>query len=257
MQTHPGTVGLGNFAQLLHQVQQAGLDRFAVPETGAVFNVNAIGRGVLADHQKLLDAAGKQRLRFAQHIADGARDQITAHRRNDAKGTAVVAAFADLEVGKVARRELDACDAKGIGHQVDKGVMRFGQMGMDGVHHLLRGVGSGHGQHAGVHLAYQVPAGTALARRHGLGTKAAGHDDLAVFGQRLAYGVQAFAHGVVNKAAGVDDHQISALQGLGGLVALGAELGQDQFGVRECLWAAQTDETHLGRGLGSIGCRGR
>ena len=88
---------------------------------------------------------------------------------------------------------------------------------MDGVHHLLRGMRAGHGQHPRVHLAHHIAAILA-----GLGAQAAGDDDAAVFGQRLANGVQAFLHRFVDKAAGVDDDDVSALEGLGGLVALGA-----------------------------------
>jgi hypothetical protein len=86
------------------------------------------------------------------------------------------------------------------------------------------------------------------SRRARLGAQAAGDDDLAVLGQRLADGVQAFLDGVVDEAAGVDDHQVGALEGLGGLVALGAQLGEDQLGVGQRLGAAQADEADLGRG---------
>src|SRR2546427_280386 len=92
--------------------------------------------------------------------------------------------------------------------------------------------------------------------RSRLGTQAARDDDLAVLGQRLANGVQALAHGVIDEAAGVDDHQVSALEGLGGLVALGAELGKDEFGVRECLWAPEGHEAHARSGRAGRGCHG-
>ena len=59
--------------------------------------------------------------------------------------------------------------------------------------------------------------------------QAAGDDDLAVLGQGLANRVQAFLDGIVNETAGVDDDQIRAFKGLGGLVALGAELREDEF----------------------------
>jgi hypothetical protein len=72
----------------------------------------------------------------------------------------------------------------------------------------------------------------------------------AVGGQRLADGVQAFLHRIVNEAAGVDDHQVSAFAGLAGFVAFGAQLREDQFGVRERLGAAQRDERNLRGALG-------
>ncbi len=69
---------------------------------------------------------------------------------------------------------------------------------------------------------------------------------LAVFGQGFANGVQAFLHGIVNEPAGVDDDEVGALEGLGGFVALGAELREDEFGVRQRLGAAQADESDFG-----------
>ena len=102
-------------------------------------------------------------------------------------------------------------------HQVDEGIVRLGQVQVHRVHHLLRGMRAGHGQHLRVHLAHQVAA--VVAR---LGAQAAGDDDLAVLGQRLADRVQAFLHRVVDEAAGVDDHQVGAGVALAGRVALGA-----------------------------------
>lgn len=59
--------------------------------------------------------------------------------------------------------------------------------------------------------------------------QAAGHDHPAVFGQRLADGVERLLHGGVDEAAGVDDHQIGAIIRLGRLVAFGTQLGEDLF----------------------------
>ena len=161
----------------------------------------------------------------------------------------MVAAFADLQVSVVAGRELDTGLAPELGallrHQVDKRVVRFGHMQVDRVHHLLRRMRSGDGQHAGVHLAHQVAAAVT-----GSGTEATGDDDFAVGRQRLADGVEALANRVIDEAAGVDDHQVGAGEGLAGLVALGAELGQDQFGVGQCLGAAKRDKADPGRRLG-------
>ena len=101
----------------------------------------------------------------------------------------------------MARGELEARHTKGLRHQVQKRVVRLGQVQVDGVHHFLGGVRAGHGQHPRVHLAHHV---VALCIR--LGAQAAGHDDAAILGQRFANGVQALAHRVVNESAGVDDN---------------------------------------------------
>ncbi len=53
--------------------------------------------------------------------------------------------------------------------------------------------------------------------------KAAGHDNLAVFGQGFADGVEAFLHGFVDKAAGIDDDEIGTGIRAGNFVTFGAE----------------------------------
>ena len=55
-----------------------------------------------------LHAAHRELLGFAQHLVDRARHQVAAHRRDDAEAAAVVAAFGNLQVRVVLRRQLDA-----------------------------------------------------------------------------------------------------------------------------------------------------
>ncbi len=52
-------------------------------------------------------------------------------------------------------------------------------------------------------------------------------------------------HGVINEAAGVDDDQVSASKSFRGLIALGAELRQDQFGVGQSLGTAQAHKANF------------
>ena len=59
-------------------------------------------------------------LGFAQHIRGGARDERAAQMRNDAEGAAVVAAFGNLQIGVMARRELHAL----LGQEIEKRIMR-------------------------------------------------------------------------------------------------------------------------------------
>ena len=132
----------------------------------------------------------------------------------------MIAAFADLQIGVMLGRELDAEGR----HEVQKRVMRLGHMQVYGVHHLLRRMGTGNGQHFRVNLAHQVVAGNSR-----LGAEAAGDDHATIGSQGLADGVKALPHGVIDEAAGVDNHQIGAFKGLGGLVAFRAQLGQDQL----------------------------
>ncbi len=165
VQTNPGAQAAECFTQLQH----ARLDRAAVPEVGLVLDVDAIGAGVLGDHQNFLDAGLDQTLGFAQHFAHRAADQLAAHRRDDAEAATVVAAFGNLQVGVVARGQLDTLRR----HQVDQRIVVLA-----GWHHFVHRVDhlfvllrTGHGQHARVHVA-----NVAFFDAH-----AAGDDDLAVF----------------------------------------------------------------------------
>ena len=102
--------------------------------------------------------------------------------------------------------------------------MRFGQMKMHCIHHLLGGVRPSHCQHSRVHGRHHIPARFIL-----LCTQAPGDDDPTVFSQGFANRVQALLDSIVNETAGIDDDQISALECLGGLIPLSTQLGQDQF----------------------------
>ena len=74
-----------------------------------------------------------------------------------------------------------------------------------------------------------------------VGAEAAGDDDPAVRGQRLADRLEALGLGAVEEAAGVDDHRLGAgVVGRDG-VALGAQPGQDALAVDQRLGAAEAD----------------
>ena len=80
-----------------------------------------------------------------------------------------------------------------------------------------------------------------------LGAEAAGDDDLAVFGQRLADRVERFLHRRIDEAAGVHDDEVGTRVGRGRSVALGAQLREDAFGIDQRLGTAQRDKSDLGR----------
>ena len=67
-----------------------------------------------------LTPAVDQPLGLAQHIVGRPRDQIAAQLRNDAEGAAVVAAFGNLQIGIVPRRQLDALRR----HQVEMRIVQ-------------------------------------------------------------------------------------------------------------------------------------
>ncbi len=226
-------------AERLGQIEQARLDRAPAPEAGAVLDVHPVGRGVLRDHQDLLDAGVGERLGLAHDLVDRPADQVAAHRRDDAEAAAVVAAFGDLEVGVVLRREPDALRR----HEVGEGVVRLGQVAMHRVHDLLGGVRAGDREHLGVRGEDHVV----------LGAEAAGDDHLAVLGERLADRVERLLDRGVDEAAGIDDDQVGVVVAARDRVALGAQPGQDVLGVDGRLGAAEGNEADA-RQVGGLEC---
>ena len=109
-----------------------------------------------------------------------------------------------------------------------------------GRHDFGRRVRAGDGKHLGVCLLDE--------RAAILGAQAAGHDDLAVLGERFADRVQRFGDGRIDEAAGVDHDQVRAVVGGRDDIALGAQLREDLFGVDQRLGAAERNETHAGFG---------
>jgi len=243
VQAHPRAVCAGQRVELAGELGHAGLHRATLPEAGAVPHVHAIGAGVLRDHEELAHACGEQPLRLGEHLAERARHEVAAHRWDDAKRAAVVAALADLQVRVVARRELDALQR----NQVDERVVGSRQVPVHRGHHLGGRVGPGDREHLRVGVADQC----AVALR----AEAPGDDHLAVGGQRLADRLERLLDGSIDEAAGIDDHQIRALVGRRDRVALGLELGEDLLGVDQRLRAAERHEADGGRGI-RAGCVG-
>ena len=58
-------------AQAAREIEEARFVFLPAPLAFAVTDVDAIGRGVLRDHQQLLHAGARQLLAFAQHFVDG------------------------------------------------------------------------------------------------------------------------------------------------------------------------------------------
>ncbi|CAN0621223.1 protein of unknown function [Burkholderia multivorans] len=235
MQAHPRAVLRGQLAERADELRHAGLERAAIPEAGAVLDVDAVRARVLRDHEQFLDAGLEQVLRLQHHFGDRTGHEIAAHRRDDAERAAVIAAFGYLQVRVMARRELDA----GGRHEIDERIVRLRQVRMDGLHHFADRVRAGDGEHLRMHFLDEAAAARALLR-----AEAAGDDHLAVFVQRLADRVEAFLHRFVDEAAGVDDDEIGAVIGAGDLVALRAQLGDDLLGVDERFRAPEGYETY-------------
>ena len=114
-------------------------DLAAAPFARGVFEVAAVGAGVLGDDDELLDARFHQPLGLAQDVARLARDEVPAQGRNDAEGAAVVAAFGDLEIGVVARGEPHAL----AGDEIDERIVRRRRGGAHRRHHALERLRAG------------------------------------------------------------------------------------------------------------------
>ena len=118
-----------------------------------------------------------------------------------------------------------------------KRIVRRRRCLVHGSHHALVGLRAGDGEHVRVLLADQFR----------LGAHAAGDDDLAVFLQRGADGVERLVARRIEEAAGVDDDEVGAVMLAGDLVALGAQARQDPLGIDQRLRAAEADETDAWR----------
>src|SRR6185312_9329837 len=120
-------------------------------------------------------------------------------RRDDAERAAMVAAFADLEVRVMPRRQLDAL----LWYEIDERVVRLRQMRVNGRHHFVRRVRPGDGEHFRVRCADEAATFP--------GAQATGDDDLAVLVQRFTDRVERFGDGRIDEPAGVDDDEIGAV----------------------------------------------
>lgn len=233
MQPHPGP----ELAELPGQVVELRADLPVAPRALTVADIDAVGAGVLADDQQLLHAGLHQFLRFPQHVGGRAADEVPAQGRDDAEAAAIAAPLRDLQVGVVARGELDPLRR----HEVEERVVGRRHRLVDGRHHRLVGLGPGHRQEVGVLLADLL-----RLRAH-----AAGDDHPAVLRHGLADRRERLRLGRVEEAAGVDDHHVGAVVPAGQLVTLGAKVGEDPLGIDQRLGAAQRDERDFRGGAGS------
>jgi hypothetical protein len=94
--------------------------------------------------------------------------------------------------------------------------------------------------------------GEAIADDIGFLAHAAGDDDAAVLGDRLADRLETFFLGAVEKAASVDQHHVGACVVGRHVIAVCSELGHDPLAVDQSLGTAERDQPDA-RGLGENG----
>ncbi len=229
LQPHP----CAEFAELVCQIKKLRADFAVLPRAPCIFQIDAIGRGVLRNDQQFLHAGADELLRLAQHVARRTRHQVAAKFRDDAEAAAVVAAFGNLQVGVMPRRQLDALRR----HQIEMRIMHRRQRAMHGIEHALILLRSGNRQHAGIGRLDLL----------GFRAHAAGDDHLAILGHGFADGAKRFLLGAVEETAGVDDDEIGAIVLACQFIAFRAQPRDDALGIHQCLGASQRNKADFGR----------
>ena len=128
------------------------------------------------------------------------------------------------------RRELDTLRR----HQIDERRMRLGQMRMHGIHHLAQRMGAGNGQYPGMDFLDDIVPGGVF-----FGAQTTGDDYLAVLIEGFADCVERLLDRGIDESTGIDDDQIGAVIRLGGVIAFGAQLGENLFRIYQRLGAAE------------------
>ncbi len=107
-------------AELAHEIDEFGAHRAIGEQAFGIGKIASIGAGVLGNDEDFLHARCDELFRLAQNLRRGPRDEIAAQLRNDAEGTAIAAAFRDLQIGVMPRRELHALRR----HEIEERLMR-------------------------------------------------------------------------------------------------------------------------------------
>ena len=176
------------------------------PTLRGVLQIHPIGARVLGNDQDFLDAGAHQLLGLAQYLADRTADEVAAHRGNDAEAAAMIAAFGDLQIGVMARRQLHALRR----YEVEERLMLRRQMLVHRGDHLFVALRTGDLEHL------RMPVENLLR----LCSQAARDDHFAVLGQRFADRIERFIDRGIDEAAGIDDNQVGRAVARGHLVAL-------------------------------------
>ena len=78
-------------AEFAGEIDEFGADLAIFPLACGIFDVETVGGRVLRDDEEFLDASIDEFFRFAEHITDGAGDEIAAQFGDDAERAAIVA----------------------------------------------------------------------------------------------------------------------------------------------------------------------
>jgi len=78
-------------AEFAGEIDEFGADLAIFPLACGIFDVETVGGRILRDDEEFLDASIDEFFRFAEHITDGAGDEISAQFGDDAKRATIVA----------------------------------------------------------------------------------------------------------------------------------------------------------------------
>ncbi len=245
VEPHPrrATFAGAKLAEFAGEVGHVRTHFMTLPFARLVPDIDAIGRGVLADHQQLLRPCRDELFSLAQHRVDAAADELAAQIGDDAEGAAVIAAFADLQIAVVARCELQPA----FGDQINEWPLSRRRRLVDRVDNLFILMRAGDREDVGETRPNDLR----------LVAHAAGDDDAAILRHRLADRLQAFLLRAVEEAAGVDEHYIGARIVGRQAIAVGAQFGQNPFAVDECLRTAERNHADFRLGGEGLDCHDR
>ena len=230
---YPHPMNAVDTAQLTQQFRQKPL---------MLREIRSVAAGILGDNDQFLDTGCCQKPGLVKHIIHGPAAELATQRRDHAVGTAVIATFSDLDVGKIFR-----CGHHTAGLQF-RLVNRIKHR-----HFHIVGEHSFEYRHDAVIAA---GAQNAVNLRHLLQDlmliplgKAACDQDLADLAGFLQLGsLQDIVDGLslsrVNKSAGVDHHRVAAHRIHGHFVARFLHTVHHSFTIHLVLGAAQGDKTN-------------
>src|SRR5262249_23363052 len=227
MEAHPGA----ETAERFGETQEPRLALLSGPRAPGMADVEPIGARVLRDDEQFLDASLDQALRLTHHVGDRPAVKPAAQMRDDAEAAPVVAAFGDLQIGVVARREPNALRRQ----EIEEGILRTRLRPVHLPRHGLVLMRASDGKHVRMRGADTV----------GFNAEATGDDDLAVLRQCLTDRRKRLLLGAVEEAACVDHHGVGPGIARRQLVALSPEPRDDALRIDERLRTTEADKADL------------
>ena len=216
-------------------------------EAHAAVQIQSVVGGVLSDQNQLADSIGRQFARFAGDLLDRLGDVLAAHAGDGAEGAQAIAAFGDLQVGIVPRRDPQA---RRVFERADR--RRAKQAA------LLETLSQGAVDDLGDFFAAEnaddvIDLGNLLEEVLLLAFgQAAGHDHrphapLLLERQHLANDAERFLPGRLDETAGVDNNHVGAVRVGSKCVPVLGQPAEHALRIDQVLGAAQADE-----GIGAL-----